>query len=373
MYSKIAVLFFGLVCMSTLFGCGDDGGTDVEVTRPTVTETSPQNGATGVGMVPLITVSFSEEMDASSLGAIGITGISTHHVNYDTSGNKATVYVSEPLAAEIEYEVTVPASVKDAEGHSMGTAYSFSFTTGALSCENASDYLEPNDATNQTSHVAIPCTLPVLSSCGASERRDYFSFTLEEASKVTFRAQRVGVGSPVPWSTTFSRGVYQIFANGDSLRADEEVSDYFSFLPGTYTLRAGKQNEDEDIVFYSLTIETSAPCPDDAYEDNDFAFEAAPIGLGEYTDLMSCHMDLDYYSVDLTAGETLTVTAENLGAGVLEGGVYIYDPDNTRVARDYGTHNPLSTLWTAAEDGTYILLVSWPMGEVEYSMTVEVE
>jgi len=369
---KVLLLVTG-ACLLVCLGCGDDGGTDVEITRPTVTETSPQDGATGVGMVPLVTVSFSEEMDAPSLAGIGVNGIVTHHVDYDTLGNRATVYVSEPLAGETAYEVTVPASVKDAEGHSLGTDYTFGFTTGTLDCENAADYLEPNDATNQTSHVAIPCTLPVLSSCGAAERRDYFSFTLDEAKTVTFRVQRAGGGPPVPWSTTFSRGVYQIFANSDSLRADEEVGDYFSFLPGTYTLRAGKQNEDEEIVFYSFTIETSAPCPDDAYEDNDFSFEAAPIGPGEYTDLISCYMDLDYYSIDLTAGETLTVTAENLGAGVLEGGVYIYDPDNTRVARDYGTHNPLSTLWTAAEDGTYILLVSWPMGEVEYSMTVEVE
>ena len=59
MHRQILVLAAALVCLTVILGCGDDGGTDVEITRPTVTQTSPENGATGVGMVPLITVSFS--------------------------------------------------------------------------------------------------------------------------------------------------------------------------------------------------------------------------------------------------------------------------------------------------------------------------
>ena len=373
MYRKIAVLLVGLACGSAMLGCGDDGGTDVEITRPTVTETSPQDGATNAGMVPLITVSFSEEMDASSLGAIGITGITTHHVDYDTLGNKAAVYVSEPLTAETEYDVTVPASVEDAEGHSLGTDYTFSFTTGILNCENAADYHEPNDATNETAQIEIPCTYPVLSSCGADERRDYFSFTLEEPAKVTVRLMRIDAGPGVNWSTSFQRGVYQIFAFGDSLRSTQETSDYFTFNPGTYKIRTAKQDEDEEIVFYSLTVETSAPCPDDAHEDNDFSFEPAPIEPGSYTDLVSCYRDNDYYSIDLTVGERLVVTADNVSGYTLEGGIFIFDTDYQAVAEDWGDHNPVSTAWTATVDGTYRFSVGWPLGEVEYWMTVEVE
>ncbi len=373
MHRQVMVVVGAAACLMLVVGCGDDGGTDVEITRPTVTQTSPEGAATDVSLVPLISIWFSEEMDASSLTGIGVTGIATHHVGYDTLGNKATVYISEALEGETAYEVTVPAAVTDEEGHSLGTAHTFSFTTGPVTCDNAADYFEPNNATNETADVQIPCTYPVLSSCGASERYDYFGFTLEEATKVTFRLQRVDGGPAVRWSSAFLRGVYQIYSMSDSLRTGEEVSNYYSFLPGTYTLRIGKQDEDAEMVFYSLMIEASAPCTDDAYEDNDFAFEAAPVTPDHYEDLVSCFKDSDYYAIDLTVGQSLTVIATNVSGGSVDGGIYILGPDYTTVAQDRGTHSPLSTSWMATAAGTHRFSVGWPLGEVEYTMDVEVD
>jgi hypothetical protein len=190
---------------------------------------------------------------------------------------------------------------------------------------------------------------------------------------VTFRLQRVDGGPPANWAVNYQRHPYQIFGYWDSLRTGEDLTDYYSFLPGTYTLRIGKQDEDEEIVFYSLTMETSEPCQDDTYEDNDFTFEAAPMEPGYYPSLMSCYKDLDYYSIDLTAGQTLTVTGENVSGEVFYGGVYILDPDYQTVIQDLGTDNPLSASWTAVVDGTYSFSVGWYVGEVEYSLNVEVE
>jgi hypothetical protein len=255
----------------------------------------------------------------------------------------------------------------------MGSDYTFSFTSAALDCANAADYFEPNNATNETTEVEIPCTFPVLSSCGGDERKDYYSFTLGEAKKVTVRLRRIDGGSAASWSTSLLRGFYQIYAFGDSLRTTEETSNYYTFLPGTYTFSTGKQNEDDDIVFYSLTIETSSPCPDDVYEDNDFYFEATAIDPGSYTDLMSCYRDQDFYAIDVSAGQTLTVTADNLSGLTFDGGVYIWDPDDAFAVKDTGTHDPLSASWTAAVGGTYTFSVAWHLGEVEYSMVVEVE
>jgi hypothetical protein len=366
-------LIVAAACLAVMPGCGDDGGTDVEITRPTVTQTSPEDGATDVRMVPLISISFSEEMDASSLTGIAVTGIVTHHVAYDTLGNQATVYISEALAGETAYEVTVPAAARDEEGHTLGTAYTFGFTTGPLTCDNAVDYLEPNSASNEVADIEIPCTYPVLSSCGGSDRYDYFGFTLEEAAKVTFKFQRVDGGPAVRWTAGFQRTVYQIYSMSDSLRTGEEVGNYYSFLPGTYTIRTGKQNEDEEIVFYSLTVEASTPCADDAYEDNDFAFEGTPIAPDHYENLVSCYQDGDYYVIDLTVGQSLTVTAYNVSGGSVDGGIYMVDPDYAPVAVDKGTHSPLSTSWTATAAGTHSFSVGWPEAEVEYTMDIEVD
>jgi hypothetical protein len=288
-------------------------------------------------------------------------------------GNKATVYISEPLAGETAYQVTVPASVEDAEGHNMGTDYTFSFTTGELSCENAADYFEPNDSGNEGTEIEIPCTYPVLSSCGASERFDYFIFTVEEAVKVTFNLQRVGGDGGAYWVANFHRHPYQIYAITDSLRTTAEMSDYYTFQPGTYNLRTGKQDDDEEIVFYSLRIETSAPCADDIYEDNDFTFDAAELLPGVYEDLVSCYKDADYYFVSLDGGETITATATHTSGTSPSGGLYIRDPDYDLVAQDEGIGNPLNASWTAAATGDYWISVGWHFVEVEYTLNIEVD
>jgi len=256
MHKQLVASAVAVACLMLVLGCGEDGGTDVQISKSTVVQTSPQDDAVGIRLIPVISIWFSEEMDESSLGAITVGDIPVHSVDYDTLGNKATVRVATGLAGETVYPVTVPTSVKDIEGYRLGTAYTFSFTTGPATCDNAADDFEPNDIAPESKIIEIPCSHPVLSSCGGDERADYYDFTVGEATTATFRLRRVDGGPAVRWAVSFQRHPYQIFSVRDSLKSTEEVTDYYTCSTGIYTMKIGKQDEDEEIVFYSLALET---------------------------------------------------------------------------------------------------------------------
>jgi hypothetical protein len=373
MDKQLVALAVATACLMLVLGCNGDSGTEVQVSKSTVVQTSPQDGAVGVRLIPAISISFSEEMDESTLGGITVGDVPIHSVDYDTLGNKVTVHLAAGLAGETAYMVTVPSSVKDAEGYRLGTAHSFSFTTGPATCDNAADDFEPNDSPTESVSIEIPCSHPVLSSCGGDERADYYDFTVEEAAEMTFRLRRVDGGPSVRWAVNVLRHPLVIFSVYDSLKSTEEVTDYYTCSAGTYTLKVGKREEDQEIVFYSLALETSAPCVDDSYEDNDNVFEAPMLPPGHYDNLISCHNDNDFYGVDLTAGQTLTVTASNVSGGSPYGSTSILDSGYRIMDIDSGTHTPLTTSYTAAATEVHWVKVTWEYSRVEYTLDIEVE
>ena len=105
-------------------------------TAPTVTATSPLNGATGVPTNPAITAAFSESMDASTIstttftvaapGGIAVAG----SVTYATTDSLATFTPASPLAASTLYTATITTGAKDLSGNSLAANYVWVFTTG---------------------------------------------------------------------------------------------------------------------------------------------------------------------------------------------------------------------------------------------------
>ena len=137
--SSFAVL--GLTALLAISaGCGKDGSSPTspggDVTAPTVSSTNPLNGATGVAV---ITATFSEAMNASTItsatfsatgpGAAAVPGT----VSYNSSTNTATFAPSSALAAGTAYTATVTTGAKDAAGNAMASNKVWSFTTAAAS------------------------------------------------------------------------------------------------------------------------------------------------------------------------------------------------------------------------------------------------
>lgn len=112
--------------------------TVADTTPPTVLSTSPTNGATGVAVTSVVTVTFSEAMDASTVTAPGtftlkatVSGTAvTGTVTYDAATHVATFTPSAPLTPSLNYTATVTTAAKDVAGNplSPGTV-TFTFTT----------------------------------------------------------------------------------------------------------------------------------------------------------------------------------------------------------------------------------------------------
>jgi outer membrane protein assembly factor BamB len=95
---------------------------------PKVTMTDPKNGSTGVSVATKITMTFSEQINATSAtGGFAIDPPTTFDVSWDTTGTIATLNAS--LKPNTMYNVTAKKTLKDMHANSMGKDYVLTFTT----------------------------------------------------------------------------------------------------------------------------------------------------------------------------------------------------------------------------------------------------
>ncbi len=103
-----------------------------DTTPPTVTASSPANNATGIATSVAPTATFSEPVQAATVGfalnagATSIAGTTA----YNSGTNTATFTPSVALTASTTYTATI-AGVKDAAGNTIAAPFSWSFTTAA--------------------------------------------------------------------------------------------------------------------------------------------------------------------------------------------------------------------------------------------------
>ena len=100
---------------------------------PTVTSTTPANGATGVSTVGPFCVTFSKYINSSTLNDVSLkdsTGI-TFRTNgtWSGSGCSGTGFNFPSLGFNTTYTMTIGTGVQDSAGNGLAAPYSFSFTT----------------------------------------------------------------------------------------------------------------------------------------------------------------------------------------------------------------------------------------------------
>jgi hypothetical protein len=366
-----------VVSLCLIGGCGDDGSPGKDTSAPTVLDTDPAEGATDVSPYPIVQVWFSEPMDPATIDTLTfyVEGLQAHSIAYDDAEYKATLYPAGLAQASTEYHVHVDSAVADADSHAMGQEMTFAFTTGPLDCEHMRDRFEPNDSMAYARPVEINVQYPGLTSCGAVERTDIYKFTLTEASKVTVVTQAAYIDTErVSWQINYRRADGKYYATlGTSFRpSNTEASYFFSFLPGTYWVEIGNYYAGSHNTVYHLTVETSAPALDDDYEDNDFPDEARPITVGLHEGLRGAHVDADYFSIDLAAGETLTATATMAIATETNRRIEIASVTGWAYVAETQHINPITVSWTAAQAGTYLIMVMWWSDDIVYDLNVEV-
>ena len=120
---------------------------------PTVSSTSPSDGATGVAVNSTITATFSTAMDGTTITTSTFTvtdasGAVSGTVSY--SGSTATFTPAADLSTDTTYTATITTGAKSASGVALASDYSWSFTTTAGSAPNTPSGTSPADLTQMT-------------------------------------------------------------------------------------------------------------------------------------------------------------------------------------------------------------------------------
>jgi hypothetical protein len=101
---------------------------------PTVSSTTPGNGATNVSVDASIQVNFSEAMDAATLSSatFSVADDGGNSVSGTVTGSvsSATFAPAMSLAGLTTYTATISTGIRDAAGNAIAAPFTWSFTTG---------------------------------------------------------------------------------------------------------------------------------------------------------------------------------------------------------------------------------------------------
>ena len=112
-------------------------GSTPDITPPTVTATSPTNGATGVSRSTPVSATFSEDMGEASLTTASVTlaptagGAAIAGTVAVTGTTVATFTPSAILAGSTQFTATITTAATDAAGNALAGNYTWTFTTAA--------------------------------------------------------------------------------------------------------------------------------------------------------------------------------------------------------------------------------------------------
>src|SRR6202046_4985653 len=121
------------VVTSLVAGCGTTKRIPVV---PTVTATTPANGATGVPITQVITASFNEAMNATTINTSTFTvagpGGPLVGGPAPVPGTTASFTPTAALAQSTQYTATITTGAKNPRGNSLASDFVWMFTTGTI-------------------------------------------------------------------------------------------------------------------------------------------------------------------------------------------------------------------------------------------------
>ncbi|WP_264566831.1 Ig-like domain-containing protein [Flavobacterium sp. N3904] len=134
MKAKILLFTFAILCVALITGCEKDDFEEVVGVCPIVESTTPLSNALDVPLGQIITATFNEEMDPSSItstsftvvGAAPLAGTVTY------TGKTASFTPTLPLAENTTYTARITTKAKDLMGNFLQVEYVWAFSTGTL-------------------------------------------------------------------------------------------------------------------------------------------------------------------------------------------------------------------------------------------------
>jgi hypothetical protein len=377
MSARSAVAVSALLFASSLLvvSCSDSNPTDGDppgdTTPPAVLSVTPADGATDVSLIGRFQIAFSESLDPATIGDDAIFVASRDvggYVEYDAATKTAVFTPDTVYVANADLELVVAPTVTDLAGNHIAGNRTTPFATGPLDEAHVRDPFYPNQTIAEAQELEFGRYYRTLSLWG--DDRDIFEFTVTETLKVN-ASTRVLYADHSPWLTRFLRADGAEYARSSlgQVTANSFGSLMFTFAPGTYYVCIGDTTV-PGYALYTIRLLEMEKCVDDAYEDNDFLDEAAPLAPGTYTDMRCCDLDQDFYAIDVVAGETLTV---DITWGWTSGGWFkLLDPSGATVQEFQPGWSPIHFQTVAGQTGAYVVSTRF-VYEGAYQMEVTVE
>ncbi len=161
--------------------------------------TTPASGAVGIAVDAVLTASFSEPVNTTTLNTSSVTVAGSGSAapvtgTVTVTGTTATFTPAAPLSPSTTYTVTISTAVKDVAGNALASTYVWSFTTAA-----PPDVTAPTIVSRTPSPEATQVALSVKPSVTFSEPMR--SATLSTA---TITLTNAGTGTPVPGTISVS-------------------------------------------------------------------------------------------------------------------------------------------------------------------------
>lgn len=134
MKAKILLFTFAILCIALITGCENDDFEEVVGVCPIVESTTPLSNALDVPLGQVITATFNEEMDPSSITSATFTVSGTAPIagTVTYSGNTASFTPTLPLAENTTYTARITTKAKDLMGNFLQVEYVWAFSTGTL-------------------------------------------------------------------------------------------------------------------------------------------------------------------------------------------------------------------------------------------------
>lgn len=166
--------------------------------------------------------------------------------------------------------------------------------------------------------------------------------------------------------------------------SDTEAIDLSVTAPGTHYIEVYAEDQEDNPYSIDIQLE-QAPCDEDRMEPNDDSGNAPRIRPGFYTDLVRCHEDDDWYSVELFSGSALWI--QLLAAAQVESDDLLLElyrpdqppPDNPAwlITHSGSRFDAIVTDLPEDVSGPYLIRVFQRegvelSGQIEYSLHVEV-
>lgn len=151
----MAAIFLGAIVLFA--GCKKDDFVEITGVCPLVVSTNPTDGATGVPLTQVVTVTFNEEMNPASItpASFFIRSSTVLTGTYSYTDSTASFTPGSPLTDNTTYTGTVTTDVRDLNGNYLQTDYVWTFSTGTT----LSPMVTTTDPTNLETGVVLNKTV----------------------------------------------------------------------------------------------------------------------------------------------------------------------------------------------------------------------